>query len=235
MFAWFLLLLIVTTILTTSRFVDLDDTRSPGEGKNHLTYIHTNLTKSSRLTTAGDPRPLCTTRLPLPNLQPPTDDLIALLHVAPTARLHRPMEMKIVIRNRHPSRTAHVTVAIDVDNMDAFIVSGVRSGRVPILLPGTEASLTWSMIPLECGFVRVPRLRVTDRRKPFVAAGDQSASTGPNPEADAPGRVIKVVDVRWDGRDGQGQESLPRRRNSLDSDVTDDEVVAHIGSVLVMP
>jgi trafficking protein particle complex subunit 11 len=158
------------------------------------------------------------------------------MHLGPIAHLHQPTEMKLVIRNRHPSKTAHVVVSIDLDNSDGFILSGVRSGRAPVLLPGAEHELVWNLIPLECGYVRLPRIRVVDRRKPFVSAGDQSTPSGHNPEADWPGEVVKVVDVRWDNRDGEGQESMLQRRNSLDSESSEEENgVPYIGTVLVVP
>jgi trafficking protein particle complex subunit 11 len=150
--------------------------------------------------------------------------------------LHQPTQMKLVIRNRHPSKTAHIVVSVDVDNSDGFIVSGVRSGRAPVLLPGAEAEMLWSLLPLECGYVRLPRIRVTDRRKPFVSAGDQSAPPGHNPEADWPGETVKVVDLRWDSRNGEGEESLVQRRNSLDTESSEEEnTLPQTGTILVLP
>jgi hypothetical protein len=179
---------------------------------------------------------MCTTLLSLPSLQPPIDARIALLHVAPTAYLHQPTEMKLVVRNRHPSRTAHMVVSLELDDSPGFILSGVRSGRVPVLLPGAEWELRWTLIPLECGYVRLPQIRVIDRRKPFVAAGDQSAPMGHNPELDLPGDEVRVVDVRWDGRDAEGQESVLQRRNSLDSESSEEErQLPQAGTVLVLP
>ncbi|KAJ3748585.1 hypothetical protein DFH05DRAFT_1589439 [Lentinula detonsa] len=45
-----------------------------------------------------------------------------------------------------------------------FTISGLRSGRVPLLLGGTDQRLLWTLVPLECGYVTVPRVRVFDRR-----------------------------------------------------------------------
>jgi hypothetical protein len=131
--------------------------------------------------------------------------------------------MKLVVRNRHPSRTAHVVVSLDLDSTPGFIVSGVRSGRGPVLIPGAEFELRWNLLPLECGYVRLPQIRVTDRRKPFIAAGDQSAPPGHNPELDLPGDNVKVVDMRGDGRDGEGQKPVIQRRDSLDSDMSEED------------
>ena len=83
---------------------------------------------------------------------------------------------------------------LETDNSDAFIVAGLRNGRLPILLPGGEETVLWKLVPVECGFVRVPRIRVSDRR------------TDPGTHADEPhDRNVTIVDVRADER-GELQE-----------------------------
>lgn len=140
---------------------------------------------------------MTTSRFALPQLKPPTDGLIALLDVPTTAQLHVPLSMCLTIRNARPTRSANVVVQVDFDPSDGFILAGLRSGRIPTLLPGGEEVLTWNMIPVECGYARVPRIKVTDRRN--------TSGSGDGP-ADSEGEVVPVVDVRWDGRGEDGQE-----------------------------
>jgi hypothetical protein len=173
-----------------------------------------------RLLPSGEPGSLSTTRFSLPPLKPPTDDLVALLDIPSTGKLHVPMMMKLTTRNNHPSRTAVVTVHLEPDASDGFVVAGLRSGRVPMLLPETDATLYWKLIPVECGFVKVPKLKVIDRRKAIVPPGQESDVPPPEPGSDGEGDIVKLVDVRWDGRSESGDEA---------------RAVGDIGSVLIVP
>ncbi|KAH9915858.1 Gryzun, putative trafficking through golgi-domain-containing protein [Fomitopsis serialis] len=142
-----------------------------------------------------------TTQLSLPPLRPPRDGLVALLDVPPIAKLHKPFNLRLVIRNRQPTRSANVVVHLETDNSDAFVLAGLRNGRLPILLPGAEETVLWKLVPVECGFVRIPRMKVSDRR------------TDPGTEGELQERIIRIVDVRADERrevqeDG-GVEEVP--------------------------
>lgn len=138
---------------------------------------------------------LSTTFISLPSLRHPSDGLVALLDVPPVATLHDPITLFLTIRNYHPSRSANITVQLETDALDGFIVAGLRSGRIPVLLPGAEERLLWRLIPVECGHVRIPRLKIFNRRTAIVAAqgSDQSGN------ADVPsGEVVRVVNVGHD-------------------------------------
>ena len=74
------------------------------------------------------------------------------------------------------------------------MIAGLRSGRVPILLPGSEEKLTWQVVPIECGYVKVPRIKVMDLRR---AVGDVETETE---GLESKGEVVKVIDVRFDRR-----------------------------------
>ncbi|RPD57771.1 hypothetical protein L226DRAFT_490820 [Lentinus tigrinus ALCF2SS1-7] len=137
-----------------------------------------------------------TSRFPLPPLQPPSDGLIALLDAPTTARLHTPAPLRLTVRNWHPTRSANVTVQLEADAADAFVVAGLRHGRIPILLPGAEESVTWNLIPIESGLARVPRVKVLDRRSAVVVAGQSQPDA-----AQTEGDEVKIVDVRWEGRE----------------------------------
>jgi hypothetical protein len=151
----------------------------------------------------GERGPLSTTRHPLPPLRPPEAGVVAHLSVPPTAKLHVPMSMHLTIRNQHPVRSANVTIQLEPNLSDGFIISGLRVGRVPILLPGTEEKLTWSLIPLDCGYIKVPQVKVVDRRKAIASA---QGIEGANAEVETVGEVISIVDVRQDERLEDGTE-----------------------------
>jgi len=164
-----------------------------GPGEYELTW--------RRILPSGDYGPLSTSLFPLPLLRPPRDDVIALLDLPASAKLHVPIHAYLTIRNHHPTRTANVTIQLETDASDAFLAAGLRSGRVPTLLPGAEERMAWVLIPIECGFVRVPKIRVLEKRRATSALSDIAAPV----EAD--GDVI-IVDVRRDGRGGKGAESV---------------------------
>lgn len=143
---------------------------------------------------------MATNRFPLPALRPPEGDLVALLEVPTQAKLHTPTQMRLTVRNLRRSGAANVVVQIEFDPSDGFVLAGIRSGRLPILLPGGEEVLTWNLIPIECGYVKIPKIKVTDRR---ISAGGGSDAQG-----ESEGEAVSVIDVRWDGRSEDGQERL---------------------------
>lgn len=166
---------------------------------------------------SGEPGPLSITKFTLPLLKPPTDDLVALLDLPPTGKLHTPMIMKLTVRNDDPSRTAVVTVHLEPDPSDGFVVAGLRSGRLPMLLPETETTVIWKLIPVECGFVKVPKMKVVDRRNAIIPPGQESP---PEPGSEPEGDIVGLVDVRWDNRPESGEEAL---------------AAGDVGSVLILP
>lgn len=162
-------------------------------------YIHPNdAVICARILEHGDHGSKAISYFPLPALRPPSDTLVALLDVPPKATLHTPISISLTIRNYHPTRAANVTVHLEPDSLDAFVVSGVRNGRVPVLLPGSEEKLVWRMIPIECGYVKLPRIKVIDRRK-AIPVSQSSGEPGAAAEAST-GEIIKVIDLRYDMR-----------------------------------
>ena len=163
--------------------------------------------------------PLSKSVFQLPQLQPPEDGLIALLDVPTTANLHAPIPIRMIIRNRRPTRSANVVVQVEFDPTDAFVLAGLRAGRVPILLPGSEEILTWNAVPVECGYARLPRIKVTDRRQRMVALPGAAPSEGSAAEGE--GEPIRVVDMRSDERPAVTMDdtraSLDKRYNAADA------------------
>lgn len=108
--------------------------------------------------------PSSSTHIPLPLLRPPRETLVALLSAPATAKLHTPAPMHLTVRNHHASRSAVISVSLDPQPSDGFVVAGLRSGRLPLVLPGGEERVAWNVVPVECGYVPVPRVRVVDQR-----------------------------------------------------------------------
>ncbi|KAI9511510.1 Gryzun, putative trafficking through golgi-domain-containing protein [Russula earlei] len=150
-----------------------------------------------RILPNGDHGPLSTSRFPLPNLQPPRTGIIALLELPSSAKLHAPVHARLTLRNHDSSRSANLNVQLEPDAADSFLVAGQRSARVPTLLPGAEARLVWTLIPIECGFVRVPRIRVTDKRKARLTSPPGAEQP---PATEEEGVSVRVFDLRRDER-----------------------------------
>ena len=136
-----------------------------------------------------------TTRFPLPPLKPPSDGLIALLDAPTTARLHTPAPLRLTVRNRHPTRSINITVQLGANPADLFVVAGLRHGRIPILLPDVEKSVTWNLFPIDCALVNIPTVKVLDRRSAVIVMGQSQPHV-----TQAEGDEGRIVDVRWEGR-----------------------------------
>ncbi len=114
---------------------------------------------------------------------------------------------------------------MEPDPSDGFVVAGLRSGRLPILLPGAEEKILWNLIPVECGYIKLPKIKVVDHRKLTTNMG----------EGEVEGQAVKIVDVRLDRRkesviaeSNEAEEA--KRPTNLESD--SEEVW---GAVLVLP
>lgn len=114
--------------------------------------------------------------------------------------------MRLVIRNQRQSRSANIVVQLEFDTTDGFVLAGLRSGRIPVLLPGGEEVLTWNIIPVECGLARVPRVKVTDRRAPASQGGTPTES-----QTDFEGEEVEVVDIRRDARPVEGAADAAKK------------------------
>ncbi|KAG6837812.1 hypothetical protein H0H93_016180 [Arthromyces matolae] len=133
---------------------------------------------------------LTSTVIPLPALHRPDEGLIALLSIPSPATLHRPIPLTLTIRNYHATRSANILVQLELDASDGFIVAGLRSGRLPILMPGTEEQFVWNLIPIECGHIRIPQIKVIDKRPTFTGVSEPTA------DMVSKGEVVKIVNVR---------------------------------------
>ncbi|KAJ7593749.1 Gryzun, putative trafficking through golgi-domain-containing protein [Mycena floridula] len=145
----------------------------------------------------GTKGPESSSVFPLSTLQPPAEELVALLDISPRAKLHEPTNLSLTIRNHHATRTANISVQLEPDPSDGFVVAGVRSSKLPLLLPGGEEKVFWKLIPVECGYLRLPKIIVFDRRKAL-------ANVGGTEPVNVDGDIVKVVDVRVERRGLEG-------------------------------
>ena len=148
-------------------------------------------THIDRITPSGERGLLTVTTFYLPTLQRPPDGLVALLKTPPVATLHVPTQLTLLIRNYQKTRSANITVHLEADGQDGFVVAGLRNGRIPILLPGTEEKIVWQLIPIETGYLKLPNIRIVDRRRTLLQGSGETHSEG---------EVVRVVDVRTDHR-----------------------------------
>ncbi|KAJ6631526.1 Gryzun, putative trafficking through golgi-domain-containing protein [Mycena sp. CBHHK59/15] len=203
--------------LATGDDLDLEEEAITGPGRYEV--------KWRRIMGPGDRGPLSSSIFTLPSLRPPKDGVIALLDVPPTAKLHVPLSLTLTVRNRHPSRSANVTIQLEPDVSDGFVVAGIRSGRIPIMLPGAEEKVTWRLIPIECGYIKVPRIKIADKRRVIASA---QGLRDPNAEVETEGEVVKIIDLRLDrtrDRKISGRVSVESAEDRED----------RLASVLVLP
>ncbi|KAI6007599.1 Foie gras liver health family 1-domain-containing protein [Pisolithus orientalis] len=176
--------------LTGDQFCNICWDAVPGPGKYIVTW--------RRIISPGERGPSSTTRQSLPLLLPPKDGLVGFMTIPSTAKLHVPIQMHLVIRNHNTTRSAIVTVALDQSTVESFVVAGLHGGRLPTILPGAEEKVTWNLIPVECGMVRVPRVRVMDYQT-ALSANDDGLSVSVDE-----GVPVQVIDTRFGARIGDG-------------------------------
>ncbi|TFY75352.1 hypothetical protein EWM64_g8660 [Hericium alpestre] len=103
--------------------------------------------------------------------------------------------------------------------------AGLRAGRLPLLLPGGEHIVRWDIVPLECGWVRVPRIRVLDRR--YAEEGHEE------------GVEVEIVDARREARDDAGDEwGVVNEAEGKDRETVKEAEAGRwskIGPILVLP
>ncbi|KAG7449712.1 uncharacterized protein BT62DRAFT_1002032 [Guyanagaster necrorhizus] len=162
-------------------------------GEQYIPGPGTYLVQWCRIHDDGTRGSTSTSVFPLPSLRLPTDGLVGLLQISPVARLHQALPLTLRICNNHPTRSATCTVHVEPDPSDGFVIAGLRSGRVPILLPGTEEKILWNLIPIECGYIKLPKIKVVDHRKLIINVQGIG-------ESEVEGQAVKIVDVRLDRR-----------------------------------
>ncbi|KAG9082241.1 hypothetical protein FRC07_014267, partial [Ceratobasidium sp. 392] len=128
--------------------------------------------------------PISTSIVTLPTLQEPEDELVALAHLPPFTTLHTPFPLRLTIENRARTRTADIILTLETT--EQFVCAGPRTAHITAILPSTTTEVYFTAVPLSVGFIRLPRIRVQDRRE------------------DPPKEVI-VLAKGWDLRDPRGE------------------------------
>lgn len=160
----------------------------------------------------GNEESTATTAITLPQLNPPGDDLVAFVEPPATVRLHVPFTLRLVIQNRHASRTADL--ALQLEPNEHFVLSGLRTGRVPLLIAGAQEELLFNAIPLTCGELRLPVIKLLDRRSAINAHTDpygdgRPASPALNAQPEVELVSVPVRDARFDAQSPSGDDVYP--------------------------
>lgn len=92
-------------------------------------------------------------------------------------------------------------------------------------MPGAEEKVVWQLIPMECGYCKIPGIKVTDVRRSAQFSSGASAG-GSETGLESRGEEVKIVDIRMDVRregGGDGED------NNLDNERV------QLGTVLILP
>jgi hypothetical protein len=87
------------------------------------------------------------------------------------------------------------------------------------------------LIPLECGYLSIPKIRILDRRRAILAlsGGEEALQEG------HVGESVRIVDLRRDERRQQRVQGEGEIAEGRDSEATIVESGSNLGSVLVLP
>lgn len=112
-----------------------------------------------------------TSTMSLPSLlAPQSTDIVAVLHTPSKLHLHQPATMLLTLRNPASSgRTANIMVSLEPS--EQYVASGLKGGRVGIIPPGEDTEIRWRIVPMECGWIGPPIVRLMDVREDEVEDG----------------------------------------------------------------
>ncbi|KAB5589557.1 Glutathione transferase omega-1 [Ceratobasidium theobromae] len=111
---------------------------------------------------ASDDLAVSTSMIRVPAFEDPEEGLITRIQLPPYATLHQPFPLHVTIEN-HTQRTGDITV--NLETSESFVCAGPRTAQVGALLPGTCTDVYLDVVPLSCGYVKPPRVRIEDRRE----------------------------------------------------------------------
>ncbi|PVF96750.1 hypothetical protein CPB86DRAFT_736228 [Serendipita vermifera] len=140
------------------------------------------------------------TRIILPELHPPDFGLSVIIDPPTAVELHQPFILNVSIRNHDASRSAELSFTIE--QADGFVAAGFRTGVLPLLLPGTGDSLSFQLVPISVGLVKLPVFKLQRIVKDESAPTERTES-GASLD-NRPGEVVPIVDQRWDSVDAKG-------------------------------
>ncbi|KAG8829043.1 hypothetical protein FRC17_007182 [Serendipita sp. 399] len=151
-----------------------------------------------RADTAHPNTPIATTVIMLPELYPPQLGLSIIIDPPATAQLHVPFTLLIKIRNNDILHSADLSFSLEPT--DNFVTAGMRSGRLPLILPGTEELLGINLIPTAVGVVKLPLFKVQRVAVEPSARSEAGDSSRISLAAD----IIPTIDERWNVVDKLG-------------------------------
>ncbi|KAG9008676.1 hypothetical protein FRB90_008778 [Tulasnella sp. 427] len=158
--------------------------------------------------------PWSTSRLSFPTFRPPPDTIIGIVHVPPSATLHRPFPVTLTVQNRQSIRSADLILSSEstpAAEGGGFIIAGPKQCRLPTLLPNSSVEVKFNVVPMVCGIGKLPGFKVLDRRG---AGGGQdvqittASAGGATGEETIKFESVQVVDERLDARDEEGVDLL---------------------------
>jgi len=88
---------------------------------------------------------------------------------------------------------------------DGFVVAGLKSATLPLLLPGSAEELVFNVVPINVGTRQLPNFKVTLRT--FPQKGQEESDPQRSTETlggTGTGEIVEPVDMRWDERDAEG-------------------------------
>jgi trafficking protein particle complex subunit 11 len=138
--------------------------------------------------------------LSLPDLKPPTFGLTILIEPPATVKLHMPFTLDVKVRNNDPHRSADLNFGLEP--AEGFVTAGFRNGVLPLLLPGTEEFISFNLIPISVGNVKLPIFKIQQTLKEESGAPRSEFET--NTRTSAVVDTVPVVDKRWDSVDTLG-------------------------------
>lgn len=129
--------------------------------------------------------------------------MTVLIEPPAVAKLHVPFTLPVKLWNGNQHRTAELSFFLEPT--DGFVVAGLKSATLPLLLPGTAEELVFNVIPISVGVRRLPNFKVTLRTIPQKGQeeGDPRRSTD-TLGGTGTGEIVEIVDMRWDERDAEG-------------------------------
>jgi hypothetical protein len=119
------------------------------------------------------------------------------------AKLHVPFTLPVKLWNGNRYRTAELSFFLEPT--DGFVVAGLKSATLPLLLPGTAEELVFNVVPINVGILRLPNFKVTLRTSPQKAQEESDPRRSTDTlGGTGNGEIVEPIDMRWDERDAEG-------------------------------
>lgn len=129
--------------------------------------------------------------------------MTVLIEPPTVAKLHIPFTLPVKLWNGNQHRVAELSFFLEPT--DSFVVAGLKSATLPLLLPGTAEELVFNMVPINVGPRRLPNFKVIQRTLPQKGQEESDPQRSTDTlGGTGTGEIVEPVDVRWDERDAEG-------------------------------